>query len=72
MCEVMSKNIAFKKNIIVFQKKKHCFFPKNPLFSNMCTFFIPLFWNEKLSLHPLNTRKFALKPHINCTPLTAE
>jgi len=37
MCEVVSKNIALKRTIV---------FQKNPLFSNMCTFFIPLFWNE--------------------------
>jgi len=47
-CVKSCKNIALKN--------KHCFpkkpivLPKNPLFSNMCTFFIPLFWNEKLSL----------------------
>ena len=35
---------------IALKKQQHCFH-KKPLFSNMCTFFIPLFWNEKLLLY---------------------
>jgi len=32
MCEVVSKNIALKK-------QQHCFLKKKPLFSSMCTFY---------------------------------
>jgi len=37
MCEVLvSKTLLFKKTL--FSQKKPIVFPKNPLFSNMCTF----------------------------------
>ena len=49
MCEVVSKNIALKNNNIVFPQKKHCFSQKPIVFQHV-HFFIPLFWNEKLSL----------------------
>ena len=42
MCKVVSKNIAFLN-------KNHCFPKKNIVFQHV-HFFIPLFWNEKLSL----------------------
>jgi len=40
------KNIAFLKNI---SPKKHCF-PKKLIVFQHVHFFIPLFWDEKLSL----------------------
>jgi len=42
------KTLLFLKNNIVFQKT-HCF-RKNPIVFQHVHFFIPLFWNEKLSL----------------------
>jgi len=42
MCEVVSKNIAFKKT--PFISKKNIVFQHEH-------FFIPLFWNQKLSLY---------------------
>jgi len=48
-CVKSCQKIAFLKKNIVFPKKP-IVFAKHPLFSNMCTFFIPLFWIEKLSL----------------------
>ena len=48
MCEVVSKTLLFKK--------KHCFpkkpivFQKKPIVFQHVLFFIPLFWNKKLSL----------------------
>ena len=41
MCEVVSKYIALKNT--------HCF-PKKPIVFQHVHFFIPLFWNENLSL----------------------
>ena len=46
MCEVVSKKIALKK---MFSQKTHCF-PKKTIVFQHVHFFIPLFWNEKLSL----------------------
>jgi len=45
----VKKHCFKKQKQTLFTPKTHCF-PKNPLFSNMCTSFIPLFWNKKLSL----------------------
>ena len=60
MCEVVSKNIAFLKKHTMFSPKKtlfsqqnHCF-PEKPIVFQHVHFFIPLFWNEKLSLNGRN------------------
>jgi len=47
MCEVMSKNMALKTHC--FPKKPIVFVIKPIVFQHV-HFFIPLFWNEKLSL----------------------
>jgi len=58
MYEVVSKYIALKNT--------HCF-PKNPIVFQHVHFFIPLFWNEKLSLSTCVTKTFiCLFQIFNC------
>jgi len=45
MCEVVSKNIAFKKNIV--QKNPHCF-PQKPIVFQHVHFFYPIVLKRKI------------------------
>jgi len=57
-CSKSCQNIALEKHC--FPRKTHCF-PKKPIVFQHVHFFIPLFWNEKLSLHPPDERTGAKK-----------
>ena len=58
MYEVVSNNIALKNNNIVFPKKQLFSKKKKPIVFQHVHFFIPLFWNETLSLMALDMLKY--------------